>query len=47
MSKQELSIGQKLTRIQVELKASKDKKNSFGKYNYRSAEDVLEALNHI
>jgi len=44
MSKQELSIGQKLTRIQVELKASKDKKNSFGKYNYRSAEDVLEAL---
>lgn len=44
MNKQELSIGQKLTEIQTKLKASKGKKNSFGKYNYRSAEDVLEAL---
>lgn len=44
MNKQEMSIGQKLTEIQTQLKASKDKKNSFGKYNYRSAEDVLEAL---
>lgn len=30
--------------IQEELKAPKNQKNSFGNYNYRSCEDILEAL---
>ena len=34
----------KLTEIQNELKAPKSQFNSFGKYNYRSCEDILEAL---
>lgn len=33
-----------LIRIQSELKAPKGQYNSFGKYNYRSAEDILEAV---
>ena len=40
----ELNIRQKLAKIQVELKATKSKRNKFGNYNYRSAEDILEAL---
>ena len=40
----DLNIRQKLARIQVELKATKSKRNKFGNYNYRSAEDILEAL---
>jgi len=35
---------EKLTLIQNELKAPKDKYNSFGKYNYRSCESIMEAL---
>jgi len=35
---------EKLTRIQTELKAPKKQYNSFGKYNYRSCEDILDAL---
>ena len=34
----------KLIKIQNELKAPKNQFNSFGKYNYRSCEDILEAL---
>lgn len=34
----------KLTDIQRELKAPKSNYNSFGKYNYRSCEDILEAV---
>lgn len=34
----------KLQKIQQELKAPKGQYNSFGKYNYRSAEDILEAV---
>lgn len=34
----------KLLAIQSELKAPKNAYNSFGKYNYRSQEDILEAL---
>lgn len=30
--------------LQAELKAPKSQRNSFGNYNYRSAEDILEAL---
>ena len=33
-----------LVNIQNELKAPKNQFNSFGKYKYRSAEDILEAL---
>ena len=40
----ELTLHEKLSKIQVEFKANKSKWNSFGKYNFRSAEDILEAL---
>jgi hypothetical protein len=33
-----------LMKIQQELKAPKNQRNSFGNYNYRSAEDILEAV---
>tara|TARA_R110002073_G_scaffold3937_7_gene26283 strand:- start:1592 stop:2158 length:567 start_codon:yes stop_codon:yes gene_type:complete len=33
-----------LVKIQSELKAPKNQFNNFGKYKYRSAEDILEAL---
>jgi len=33
-----------LIKIQSELKAPKNQRNNFGKYNYRSCEDILEAL---
>ena len=33
-----------LAEIQKELKAPKGQRNTFGKYNYRSAEDILEAV---
>ena len=39
-----MSIYKKLLNIQVELKAPKGQYNSFGKYNYRNCEDILEAL---
>ena len=39
-----MNIYEKLLRIQVEFKAPKDKYNAFGKYNYRSAEGILEAI---
>ena len=39
-----LTIYQKLSTIQKEFKAKKSRFNSFGKYNFRSAEDILEAL---
>lgn len=39
-----MNLFQKLSNIQIEFKASKSKFNSFGKYNFRSAEDILEAL---
>ena len=39
-----MTIKQKLLAIQVELKAPKNQRNKFGNYNYRSAEDILEAL---
>jgi hypothetical protein len=34
----------KLITIQTELKAAKSQYNSFGKYSYRNAEDILEAV---
>lgn len=39
-----MNIYEKLSAVQQELKAPKDKYNSFGEYNYRSAEGILEAV---
>lgn len=39
-----MSILSKLLAIQQELKAPKNQRNNFGNYNYRSAEDILEAV---
>ena len=39
-----MTLNEKLSVIQIELHAKKSKWNGFGKYNYRSAEDILEAL---
>ena len=39
-----LNIYGKLAAIQKELKAPKSQYNSFAKYNYRSCEDILEAV---
>jgi hypothetical protein len=39
-----MEISQKLSKIQQEFKAQKTRYNSFGKYKFRSAEDILEAL---
>ena len=35
---------EKLVKVQAELKAPKNQRNSFGNYNYRSCEDILEAV---
>lgn len=35
---------QKLINVQAALKAPKSQRNDFGKYNYRSCEDILEAV---
>ena len=37
----------KLAKVQAELKAPKSQYNSFGKYKYRSCEDILEAVKPI
>ena len=39
-----MNIYEKLLNIQNELKAPKNQKNNFGNYNYRSCEDILEAV---
>jgi len=38
-----MNINEKLTKIQTEFKSKKSRFNSFGKYYFRSAEDILEA----
>lgn len=43
-NEKELSLQESLVAIQSKLKAPKSQFNSFGKYNYRSAEDILEAV---
>lgn len=40
----ETSLNEKLSAIQIGLKAPKSKYNAFGKYKYRSLEDVMEAV---
>lgn len=42
-----MTVYQKLIKVQVELKAPKNQYNSFGKYKYRNAEDIMEALKPI
>lgn len=39
-----MTIYEKLLNIQTELKAPKSQKNNYGNYNYRSCEDILEAI---
>jgi hypothetical protein len=39
-----MNIYEKLLKVQQELKAPKGQYNSFGKYKYRSCEDILEAV---
>lgn len=41
------SIYAKLLEVQTKLKAPKGQYNSFGKYKYRSCEDILEALKPV
>ena len=42
-----MNIYEKLINIQKELKAPKSNYNDFGRYNYRSCEDILEAVKPI
>lgn len=44
MSEVEQNIYGQLAAVQLELKAPKGQRNSFGNYDYRSAEDILEAV---
>ncbi len=39
-----MTIHEKLLQIQTQLKCNKGQYNSFGKYHYRNAEDILEAV---
>jgi len=39
-----MKLHEKLSKIQIEFKSKKSRFNSFGKYNFRSAEDILEGL---
>lgn len=43
-TKKELSLQERLLKVQEELKAPKGQYNSFGKYKYRSCEDILESV---
>ena len=40
----DMTFQQKMVAVQSELKAPKGQYNSFGKYNYRSCEDILEGV---
>lgn len=42
-----MNVYEKLLSVQTELKAPKSQYNSFGKYNYRNCEDILEAVKPI
>ncbi len=43
MLERDFTLNEKLAIIQTEFKSNKSRYNSFGKYNFRSAEDILEA----
>lgn len=42
-----MSIHKKMIEVQQELKAPKNQKNDFGNYNFRSCEDIIEAVKPI
>ena len=42
-----MTVYKKLIKVQTELKAPKNQRNTFGNYNYRSCEDILEALKPV
>ena len=42
-----MNIYEKLLKVQTDLKAPKNKHNSYGGFNYRSCEDILEAVKPI
>ena len=42
-----MTVYKKLIKVQTELKVPKNQRNTFGNYNYRSGEDILEALKPI
>ena len=42
-----LTLWHRLIKVQNELKAPKNQRNNFGKYNYRSCEDIMEAVKPI
>ena len=42
-----MSLYERLSNIQMELKAPKNQYNSFGKYKYRSCEDILEGVKPV
>ena len=44
MAEEKKAVLERLLNVQHELKAPKGQRNSFGNYNYRSAEDILEAV---
>jgi len=46
-NEKQMTINERLIAIQSELKVPKGNYNSFGKYKYRSAEDILEAVKPI
>lgn len=47
MSEEKLNLTQKLLNAQAKLKVPKNLYNKFGKYNYRSAESILEAVKPV
>lgn len=42
-----MGVNEKLLAVQAELKAPKNQYNSFGKYKYRSCEDILEGVKPV
>lgn len=44
MAEKNITLAEKLLNVQTVLKAPKSQYNSFGKYTYRSAEDIVEAV---
>lgn len=42
-----MNVHEKLLEVQSRLKAPKSQYNAFGKYHYRSAEDILEAVKPV
>lgn len=40
----QFTFHERVVLLQTELKAPKNQRNDFGKYNYRSCEDILEAV---